>query len=208
MGDVDARVTLPNVLSASRLVAAPALVVSAALGATTAFLAIVATALISDAIDGPIARARGQASLFGARLDSAADCALYLSAPAALLLLYPNLRALEGITIGLIFLGYAVPIVAGLVKFRRLTSYHTRLARIAGVLLSAGGFYWAAVESGWLLRLATAVHLVSAVEELSITWLLREWKTDVPSAWAAWLTRGGISETRWGSPRTGTTDRG
>lgn len=203
-----ARVTLPNLLSASRLVAAPALVASAALGATTAFFTVAGMALVSDAIDGPIARARGQASDFGARLDSAADCALYLCAPAALMLLYPRLFALEGVTMALIFVGYAVPIAGGFAKFGRLTSYHTRLARIAGVLLSAGALLWAATEAGWLLRAATTVHLVSAVEELSITWMLREWRTDVPSVFAARVTRGPISEARWASPRTDTTDRG
>lgn len=185
----DSRVTLPNLLSAFRLAASPLLIASGVSGATGVFAVVLGAALFTDAIDGVLARWRRQVTAFGARLDSAADLALYFSTPVAMLLLYPALRTDERVTTAAVALAYAVPITAGFIRFRRLTSYHTRLAKIAAVLLSVGCLAWIVAETAWLLRIAASALVVAAIDEIAITALLPEWRTDVTSAAVAWRLR-------------------
>ena len=182
---MDARVTVPNAISLFRLAAAPGLVAAAAAGARVAFLITLGAALLSDAIDGPIARARQQTTDFGAWLDSTADCALQFCTPLAMLLLYPTLRSTDLLTALAILAAYAVPIAAGFIRFGRLTAYHTRLAKIAAFGLASGCLVWIAFENAWALRMAAVLLLVSGTEELAITIVLPEWRADVPSVAAA-----------------------
>ena len=72
--------SVPNLLSAFRIVCAPVLLALARNGATGAFLTLFALGLLSDLLDGACARRLGQESEFGARLDQWADFALWISA--------------------------------------------------------------------------------------------------------------------------------
>lgn len=172
---------MANFLSLSRLLSIPCMLVAAELGSIRAWVALFAYALLSDAIDGPIARARGTVSERGARMDSIADCALYMTMPVVALLLFPWLRAQETPVIVVITLGYAVPIVCGLVKFRRLTSYHTMAARAAGVLISSTFLVLVGTRVAWPLQIAAIVLILSAIEEIAITLALPAWRADIPS---------------------------
>ena len=188
------RVTLPNLISGLRLVTAPCLIGAAAAQARSLFIVLLGAAVVSDAVDGLLARAWGQCTAFGARLDSAADVALLFSALSAMLLLYPALRTTELPTTIAIALAYIIPIAAGVIRFGRLTSYHTLLAKTAAAVLAAGAVVWIASQSAWLLRIAAVVLLVSAAEELTITVVLPEWSTDVASVFRAWRRTAGPSD--------------
>jgi hypothetical protein len=84
---------LPNLISLSRLVAAVLLITGAVLNATRLCLALFIYCLVSDVVDGRLARAFGVTSVLGARLDSLADRTLSLTAPLVALRLLPALRA-------------------------------------------------------------------------------------------------------------------
>ena len=172
---------VPNLLSVSRLVAVAGMLLAAWYSSTGLCVGLLVYALASDVLDGYLARALGTVSVRGAQLDSAADCALFLTLPAVALRLFPSLRASEGTTVALVFAGYALPVFYGLLKFRRLTSYHTTAARAAAVLLSAAFFLFLATDIGWPLRVATGVLVLSAIEEMAITRTLSEWHANVPS---------------------------
>ncbi len=136
-------------------------------------------ALVSDLVDGSIARALGQASPLGARLDSIADAAVYLTAPAAALYLYPRLREGEWVTVIVIVLSYVVPIAVGYVKYKRLTAYHTLAARTAAILLGIAALLFVALGITWPLRIGAAVLVFSAIEEIAITSVLPDWRANV-----------------------------
>src|ERR1700730_14330652 len=110
--------SIPNLISLSRLAALAALLVAASFGARAICLGLFAYCLVSDVVDGRLARALGQESVLGARLDSAADCALVLTFPLVAFLLLPSLRETETATVLLVFAGYAVPMAYGLLKYR------------------------------------------------------------------------------------------
>ena len=67
---------LPNLFSIFRLVAAPFLIYIAWCGRHNFFLVLLAISLVTDAIDGFIARKMGVVSDLGAKLDSLGDLAI------------------------------------------------------------------------------------------------------------------------------------
>jgi CDP-diacylglycerol--glycerol-3-phosphate 3-phosphatidyltransferase len=160
------------------------MLLSAALGSVGVCAGFATWALVSDALDGPLARALGVATERGARFDSAADCALYLSAPWIALGLSPWLRANESALVLVVFVAYAVPVCYGMLKFRRLTSYHTTAARVSGVLLVAASVAALIARVAWPLYVAAALLIASAIEEVAITYTLDVWRAEVSSLWS------------------------
>jgi cardiolipin synthase len=168
-------------ITASRFVASAAIAVGGVLHDRTIVIGALACALLSDLIDGPIARATAQAGEHGARLDSRADCALLCVTPASLYSAFPTGDDRFRTILALVYVSYAVPIVLGAIKFRRLTSYHTWAARAAAVTLALGLGAFLAWRIVWPLEIAVAVLIASAIEEIGITLLIPAWEADVRS---------------------------
>lgn len=173
--------TTANILTLSRIVTVPLILLSAWWQQPTWFAGLVAYALASDAVDGTIARRLGQATALGARLDSLADAALYLTAPIAALVLYPVLREHERVTVSIVLAAYLAPIAIGFMKYRRLTAYHTIAARAAGIFLGAAFLLLVLFNLTWPLRAAAVLLVLSAIEEIAITAALSTWRANVSS---------------------------
>jgi len=91
---------LPNLLTAARLAAAPALALLLATGHTGWALAVFAFAGVSDAADGFLAKRYGLATRFGRFLDPAADKLLMLAAFLMLSRIHATPLWLTGLVIG------------------------------------------------------------------------------------------------------------
>jgi CDP-diacylglycerol--glycerol-3-phosphate 3-phosphatidyltransferase len=171
--------SLPNAFTATRLALVPVLLLLAAAGKPNAFVAVLAVAFATDAIDGWLARRFRLESPLGAKLDSRADMALWLSLPIATWLLRPEFVHAEAASVAVLLASLALPLGAGLAKFGRVPSYHTWLAKGTAIVLS--GAMLAIYLNGplWPFRLATALAVVGAIEEVSITLLLAEPRADV-----------------------------
>ncbi|MBP6774144.1 MAG: CDP-alcohol phosphatidyltransferase family protein [Gemmatimonadaceae bacterium] len=173
-----------DLLTLSRAVAAVLMMPAALFRSSTAVLWLLAWSLISDALDGPIARARGTASTRGAQRDSLADCLLYSIAPIAGWYALPHLRAGTTVDVIAMVAAYVLPISYGFVKFRRLTSYHTVAARAATCLVAVSVAMLVFADVRWLLHAAVALLVLSAIEEIAITHALSAWTSPVRS-WRA-----------------------
>lgn len=182
-----ARFTAPNLLSGGRLALIPVLFVLAWHGKATVFLLCLAIALLSDAVDGWLARRRVQGSNFGTRLDSWADIVLCLSVPLEVWWIWPDLVRREAEFIGVVVACYVAPTLFALLKYRRLPSYHTWMAKLAGVLMGTGGLVLLAGGPAWAFHFAAVAVLIEAIEEMSITAILPRWRPNVPSFWHALL---------------------
>lgn len=172
---------LPNTLSALRIAAAPTLVLLGWLGATELFLTTLWMALLSDAADGYCARRSGQSSELGACLDSWGDWLLYAALPAGVAMLWPELARREMVWVGVALAVLVVPSAVGFLKFGRLTSYHTYLAKITGVLMAGGAVALLQWDYAGLFHLAVCFLAIEGVEELLITAELPAWRSDVRS---------------------------
>ena len=176
--------SLPNAFTAARLALVPVLLLLAAADNPNAFVAVLAIAFATDAIDGYLARRFRLESALGAKLDSRADMALWLSLPIATWLLRPEFVRAEAVPIALLLASLVLPLVVGVAKFRRVPSYHTWLAKSTAVALSGAMLSVYLDGPLWPFRLATVLALLSALEEVVITALLPEWRADVRS-WRA-----------------------
>jgi phosphatidylglycerophosphate synthase len=178
-------VNIPNCLSGSRLAAVPVLLVLAWKGSATAFLVLFVCALLTDLADGYLARKLRQESELGARLDSWGDFALYMATPVCAWWLWPELIIREARYVTAVVASFILPILAGLVRYRRLTSYHTWGAKLSAVLMGISTFLLFAGGPAWPFRFSTAVLVITQIEEISITVVLAEWRSNVPSLWHA-----------------------
>ena len=80
---------------------------------------------------------------------------------------------------------YVLPVAYGFVKFRTLTSYHTRGAVISAYLVGAATILIFAGGSAWLFRLAALVLALAELEEMAITTVLPKPVTNVKDFRAA-----------------------
>jgi CDP-diacylglycerol--glycerol-3-phosphate 3-phosphatidyltransferase len=176
---------IPNILSGFRLVAAPFLLWFAWMGYPNLFLILLSVSLLSDSIDGFIARKLNAASELGTRLDSWGDLATYMTVPLSAWWLWPETLKREAFFVCVAIGAYGVPIVAGVAKFRRLPSYHTWAAKISAVLMSVAALVLFITEIAWPFRIAALVQALEAFEEVLITMELPAWKGNVHSLWHA-----------------------
>lgn len=177
---------LPNAISLARVLCVPVLVILAVRGAQSAFAALLILALLSDVMDGWLARRLGAVTRRGALLDSTADMLLMTAILLGIWFLHPEVYRDDGWVIYGVVAIWAVAHCASLIRFGRLASFHTWLVRL-GIAASSGfavvlfvfGYY------PWMLNLAGILCTLGAVEHFAMLVLLREWTPDV---------RGGLLE--------------
>jgi len=179
-------VNIPNILSCLRLAAMPVLVILALEGHGTAFLVLYVCALLTDMADGYLARRLHQESELGAKLDSWADFSIYMATPVCAWLLWPDLIIREAPYVIAVVCSFALPVMVGFARYRRLTSYHTWGAKLSAVLMGISTLLLFAGGPSWPFRFSTIVLVVTQLEEISMTAVLPEWRSNVPTLWHAW----------------------
>ena len=80
---------------------------------------------------------------------------------------------------------YTLPIGAGLLRFGRLTSYHTWAAKGTAIWMGIALFVLFSGGPSWPFHLGVFLLVVEAMEEIAITLTLRRFRTDVPTLWHA-----------------------
>jgi CDP-diacylglycerol--glycerol-3-phosphate 3-phosphatidyltransferase len=131
---------VPNALSGSRVALVAIIYVAAWRHDAALFAVLVLTAVLTDILDGPLARHFGSASKVGANIDSAADLCFYLSLPVWTWMFRPDvvyghrhlIVALVALYVFVNFLSQA--------KFGAL-GVHNRLSRASGTVGVVGTFY-------------------------------------------------------------------
>jgi CDP-diacylglycerol--glycerol-3-phosphate 3-phosphatidyltransferase len=179
---------LPNVLSSARALAVPVLLVLALGEQRVAFTWVLIPALLTDVLDGWIARAFHLESRIGAVLDSVADSLMLFVAVFGVWVFHPDVIRghawLCGIAVGL----WLLEDVLALLRYRRLSSFHTYLSKLVANLLGLfiGWLFLFGFEP-WLLWLAAGASIVASLEELALLMVLTEWRADVRGLW--WVLR-------------------
>ncbi|MBT3673194.1 MAG: CDP-alcohol phosphatidyltransferase family protein [Porticoccaceae bacterium] len=175
--------SIANILSFLRLGLVPVLVWLAASGAGVLFLWVLGISLISDALDGYLARKLNQTSEFGAKLDSWGDALTYAVMILGLYGLWPDIFSEQSVFLLMATLSFLVPLVVASVKFGEYPSYHTLGAKIAALLIAPAYYLLIILDADIWFRLVILFYLLVAIEEILITYLLRHSKTNISSAW-------------------------
>ena len=173
-------VNVANLVTACRIALAPVLLGLAWRGQERLFLACLVVSLASDVIDGQIARRFNLASDLGTRLDSWADLLTYASVPVATWWLRPDVVSNEKTLVFTVVACYAVPLAVGFLKFGRLTTYHTTMAKVSAWLLGMAVIVMFARGPLLPLRIAVGVLVLAELEEICITLVLPEPRPNVP----------------------------
>jgi CDP-diacylglycerol--glycerol-3-phosphate 3-phosphatidyltransferase len=181
---------IPNILSLFRIISAPFLLLTGWFGMANLFFILFGLMLLSDVLDGIIARMLNQTSELGARLDSYGDILTYLTTPLAAWWLWPDVVKEEIYYIIAAIIIYILPAVFSLVKFGKLASYHTWMTKFSAVLMSAGVVMLLGFENNLLFHIAIYVLLIEMVENIVITIMLPKLKSNIHSIWHAWKEMG------------------
>jgi phosphatidylglycerophosphate synthase len=171
---------IPNIITSLRIAAVPVLCYLAWTGERQAFAWLLTAALISDIVDGLIARRFGLVSELGSFLDSLADLLTFFAAGYGFWRFFPEVVADQRPVIVLVLALWIGVSVLGVLRYGRLASFHTLLTRVCAyalgiflVILFLHGFVT------WLFWTAAALVVVSQAEELVLLLLLPKWTPNV-----------------------------
>lgn len=179
----------PNLLSGARIALMPAVLLAAMSGSKVWFLVLLAGSLLTDALDGFLARRLNAFTDFGRKLDSAADYLVMITGLAGIALLWPEIvrRELPWIAMGLgAFFGV---IVFGFVRLGRAPCYHTWGAKI-GMIGCA--FSMIPLLAGWSavpFHVMIVLQVIAALEEIAIILLIPAHSGGIATVWHAWRLR-------------------
>ena len=183
--------TLPNLLSASRIL----LVLVLWFFAVRDMPAVVAVGLVvaalTDSLDGIIARRLGQVSEFGSKLDSFADNLLKPSVVAWLFILEPEIFSDHPIELLAAVGLYAASVTVGLIKFRRFGNLHLYSGKV-GSYVQYIFIFSALIFPGYnqiLFFLAVGFFILSNSEALLLQLTRSQVDEHIGSIVLAWLRR-------------------
>lgn len=177
--------TLPNVITAIRILGSPILILMGVfqlpvwLGVLALFL------VLTEWLDGFLARRLHVESAMGARLDTIADAVFYSSLLAAVACLVPSRMLQEIVWISIAIGSYGCSWLISWFKFGCLPSYHTWMAKAAWVLVTPGIVFLVLGWDYWLFRASMMFVLLTNVEACLISLTLKTAQTDVRSIWRA-----------------------
>jgi phosphatidylglycerophosphate synthase len=175
--------TAANLLTSFRFVSAPILLWLAWHGFGLTFLLLLGVALLTDALDGIVARWKGQVTPFGAKLDSWADMVNYCTIALGSWWLWPEVVIREAVFVSIIIGSYLFPPLVGILKFGSFTSYHTWMVKLAAASVGLSLFVLFLGGPAWPFRIAAFVCIIAAVEEISISLVAPELYSNVNSIW-------------------------
>ncbi|HSG15225.1 MAG TPA: CDP-alcohol phosphatidyltransferase family protein [Anaerolineae bacterium] len=182
----DRHLTVPNLLCLIRLIGSFILVPIALKGHNEIFLWLYIFLAMTDWFDGKLAILLNQRTVFGARLDSWADAALYAALLFGIVTMYGNTLQSELVWIGVAVASYLLSVALGLWKYKRWPSYHTRTAKTAWFLTAVAVVALVSEWALWPLRVAAVAILITNFEALIITLISPVWRADVTSVLHAW----------------------
>ncbi len=155
---------------------------------------LLAISFFTDSIDGFLARKFRIQNSFGAKLDSIADDLTVLAGLAGLIMYHSDFLSNHLEVLFILAILFLFQIGLSMAKFRKSTSYHTYLAKIAAIF--QGIFliitFFTDAPSVYLYYAAAIITMLDLAEEIIITFLLRSWQNDVKGIY--WVLRNGKNQ--------------
>jgi len=173
--------SIPNILSLLRLALVPVLVGLASAQRGDIFLVVLAVSLLSDVLDGYLARKLGLVSELGAKLDSWGDILTYAAMILGLHLIWPDIFDQQAEFLFAAMMSFILPTLLAFRKFGAYPSYHTWGAKLAAVLMAPAYYVLILADADSFFRVVILFHLLVAAEEMAITFILNRPRSNVGS---------------------------
>lgn len=175
--------TVPNVLSASRIIFLPVLIYLVFIDARLFFLGLYLVVGATDAVDGYVARRFNQVSEFGKTIDSVADLLFYIATAWFLYQLYPDYILANSTLLWTFFglLGFSFILSAIIVKAPVMM--HTNMLRWAAILVYMLVISSYFIDTTLFVRFILIFYLVGFTEEILIFILYPDFDRDAKSIW-------------------------
>ncbi|HHV02628.1 MAG: CDP-alcohol phosphatidyltransferase family protein [Bacteroidales bacterium] len=172
--------TIPNVLSFYRLLAFPFILWFIISGKECLYAIFLIINLVTDFLDGLIARAFKQETELGAKLDSFADNLTYILAFTGLFVFKGNDFTPHLISF-LIFIAFLVgSVVMSLIRFRTTPSFHLYSTKISGYIQAA--FFICLFTVGFITAFyyfMIAWGIMAAIEHMIIQLIIPQMRSNV-----------------------------
>jgi phosphatidylglycerophosphate synthase len=170
-----------NGITLYRLLAAPVLVILVFTANIKLFGWLLAVSFFTDMIDGFLARKFKVTSIFGSRLDSIGDDLTILAGLVGLFALKRDFVKENTVIIVILVVLLVTQNLVALIKYGKLSSFHTYLAKIAAIV--QGSFlillFLLPQPLYWLFYAAAVTSFLDLVEEIIMVMKIKEWKADV-----------------------------
>ncbi len=128
------KINIPNMLSFYRLLAFPVILFLAVTGREQAFAILIIISLITDVLDGLLARLLNQQTEFGARLDSIADFSTYFLVFLGIVLFKRSDFAPHIVSFTIFLTLLVSALILSFIKFGRFPSLHLYSWKIGGYI--------------------------------------------------------------------------
>ena len=162
-------INIPNILSFYRLTAIPFIVRAIFMLDKDLFILLLSINLITDILDGWIARRFKMETEFGARLDSLADIGTIVMAVMGMAFLEPGFMTEHAIAFGLIVGLYVLFEIISLIRFKKFPSLHLYSSKVVGYIQGIFIFtYFMFGYTPWYFYFMVTASCLSYLEELII----------------------------------------
>jgi phosphatidylglycerophosphate synthase len=185
---------LVNGITLYRLAAAPVMVFFIFTNHPDIFKWMLPLSFFTDLIDGFLARKLKVTGTAGSKLDSIADDLTIVAAIIGVFVFKQEFIRSNMITISILLFLFFFQMIYALIRYRKLSSFHTYFAKIAAIV--QGSFlillFLLPEPLYWLFYLAAIITTIDLIEEIILVKILPEWETDVKGVY--WVTKRKSSE--------------
>ena len=180
---------IPNIISIFRIVLFPCLLFLIYLHEQSIFAWLFFIALLSDILDGLLARMWKVQTEMGAKLDSHADVLTFLAGILGVLIFEPGFWSQYLYWILAVLVIYFAEVIFSLFKFSSISSFHTYASRIAayglGIMLMS--LFWFGQIEVFVLG-SLVISMLAYFEEILILTLIKKLQPDVKGLYWVWKT--------------------
>lgn len=180
---------VPNALSVYRIAAAPLILYGIFSGHRMLFAWLVIINLVTDALDGFIARHWKMETSIGVKFDSIGDLTTDVLTLLGLVVLEQPFVRSYILPIGLLIGFYLASQVLSLLRFHRLVSLHLYSSKLTNILLAVFfTVYFLVAYVPVLFYAMIVVGILGAIEEIAVLCLLKEHQENVRGLY--WVLKG------------------
>jgi phosphatidylglycerophosphate synthase len=183
---------LVNAITLYRILAAPILLVLILTKQLDVFKWMLPISFFTDLIDGYLARKFKVVSILGSRLDSIGDDLTVLVAVIGLFVFESEFVKKELWILLLLFFLFVFQTVYALIRYKKITSFHTYLAKLAAILqgLFFVLIFLLAEPLYFLFYMAAVITAIELIEEIILVAMLPKWKANIKGLY--WILKRGV----------------